>query len=263
MDKLAMVKLAEVNGVIAGLVDEDLVKVASEDEFNALCDLVAENLDDEYDMEDVLNKTAEVVELAEALEAEMEKEAGEAEEVDVNDILAAYGHLTLLKEAEEVDDQSYEEEAGKLKKMLNYVGTKGGKAWEATKGGGKAVGGHIARNWGKYTAGAGTAGAVATLAALAHKGKLGDRGTRALNAVINAGKWVGDKGKGINSAVKGFARPKYDTLLGKMYENPRKSLAAMGVGAGATGYAGYKASKGAYNAIKNLIKKEKGEEAAE
>jgi hypothetical protein len=150
MDKLAMVKLAEVNGVLAGLVDEGLIKISSDEEFDALSELVSDNLDDEYDMDDILNKTAEVMQAADELEEmmageDMEKSAEELIAEEVTPLLAEYGHLALLKEAEEITDQDYEEETGKLKKALN------------------AVGSHVSKNKRKYIAGGTTAAALAAL----------------------------------------------------------------------------------------------------
>ena len=60
MDKIAMVKQAEVTGIIAGLVDTGFLKVASDDEFEALTTIVTDNISNEYDLDDVLLKTAEV-----------------------------------------------------------------------------------------------------------------------------------------------------------------------------------------------------------
>lgn len=218
MDKLAMVKLAEVNGVIAGLVDEGLVKVASEEEFNALCDLVSDDLDDSYDLEDVLNKTAEIVEVAEALDGELEKEASDA--YDTSDILAAYGELTLLKEAGEIDDDTYDQETGTLKKYLNKGKGMASDAWE-----------HVKAHKGGY------ATAAAVLAALgyaAQKGKLGFRKGSVGRQYDKIKKFMDKKYTGSKTYLTG----KYDTA--KNWTKDMAANAADRLIANAAGHAGKK-----------------------
>jgi hypothetical protein len=133
MDKIAMIKQAEVNGVLAALVEKELVKVADDEDFEALTGAIAGSLSEDYDFEEVMDKTAavmeeyyELVEGAEGAEGEEghEKEAGEEGEAeyDERDIMAAYGELTLAKEAGDISEEDFEKEAAKVQQ-----------AWEAIK----------------------------------------------------------------------------------------------------------------------------------
>jgi hypothetical protein len=170
MDKVAMVKQAEVNGVIAGLVDGGYVKLASEDDFNMVCEAVAGNVSDEWDFNEVIEKTAAVMEEVNAIYEQIEADAGVADglrkDASETDLLAAYGELTLKKQAEEIDDETYQAEATKLQKALAATKAGAGKAVDATKdGAGKALG-MLKANKGKVVAGVG-AGAL-TAAGLKH-----------------------------------------------------------------------------------------------
>ena len=170
MDKVAMVKQAEVNGVIAGLVDGGYVKLASEDDFNMVCEAVAGNVSDEWDFNEVIEKTAAVMEEVNAIYEQIEADAGVADglrkDASETDLLAAYGELTLKKQAEEIDDETYQAEATKLQKALAATKAGAGKAVDATKdGAGKALG-MLKANKGKVVAGVG-AGAL-TAAGLIH-----------------------------------------------------------------------------------------------
>jgi hypothetical protein len=172
MDKVAMVKQAEVNGVIAGLVDGGYVKLASEDDFNMVCEAVAGNVSDEWDFNEVIEKTAAVMEEVNAIYEQIEAGAGAPEDLekeastDEVDLLAAYGKLTLMKQAEEIDDETYQTEATKLQKAMAATKAGAGKAVDATKAGaGKALG-LLKANKGKVVAGVG-AGAL-TAAGLKH-----------------------------------------------------------------------------------------------
>lgn len=77
MNKFAhMVKTAEVRGVMAYLVDSKMVKVASEEDFNTLVNVVSDNLEGDYDLNTVLSKTAEILtELTPDVKEEIEKKA--------------------------------------------------------------------------------------------------------------------------------------------------------------------------------------------
>jgi hypothetical protein len=152
MDKIAMVKAAEVRGVLACLLDNDLMKVANEEEFEAVAEIVAENLGDDYTLEDVLDTTAEVIETAEALEnmsdeelaaleaeagevvdegegeiVELEvKEASEKDDVDPVELMNQYGELLMAKEAGEITDAYFEKKAASIQGILQAL--KGGAA---------------------------------------------------------------------------------------------------------------------------------------
>ena len=113
MDKLAAIKMAEVQGVLAALVDAELVKVASEEYFNKLAEVVIENLTDDYDLNEVLEKTAAIIEAVNAEDAEpMEKEAEELDEV--GQALRYHHELVLKKEAGEVSEDEFRKEAGRV-----------------------------------------------------------------------------------------------------------------------------------------------------
>ena len=119
MDKLAAIKMAEVQGVLAALVDAELVKVASEEYFNKLAEVVIENLTDDYDLNEVLEKTAAIIE---AVNAEpMEKEAEELDEV--GQALLYHHELVLKKEAGEVSDEEFRKEAKAIRKAFKEMTT--------------------------------------------------------------------------------------------------------------------------------------------
>ena len=118
-EKLAMVKHAEIGGVVAALIDAEYIKVADEDTFASLVSEVSERVGDDYTLEGVVEKTAEVVKEAIELDAdtidvptEPEKKegpkAGEEvakENMKVND--DTYGGMaaseSITKKASEVD----------------------------------------------------------------------------------------------------------------------------------------------------------------
>lgn len=117
MDKIAMVKVAEVSGVVAAMAEAELIKIASEEMFDTVVDAVAGSLDNDYDLNAVLAKTAEVMSLIED-ENGLEKDAGEAEEVDERAAMAAYGELSLLKEAGDITEEEFAKEAAKISDIL-------------------------------------------------------------------------------------------------------------------------------------------------
>ena len=156
MEKIAMIKTAEVYGVMSSLVENGAVKVASESAFNSLTSIVANTIPGaEYSLEDVLSKTAEVLdevqdmseeelaELAAVIEAEeaaqeaevipedlvdadpeMPKEASENE--NEMDLKAQYGELAMAKVAGDISDEYFDKEASKildaLKGAKSFVG---------------------------------------------------------------------------------------------------------------------------------------------
>ncbi len=62
MDKLAqVVKVAEVRGVTNFLIDTGAIKVASDDEFDALVSSVSQEIGDNYTIDTIINKTAQVL----------------------------------------------------------------------------------------------------------------------------------------------------------------------------------------------------------
>lgn len=118
MDKTAMLKEAEVAGVLAAFTDAGMMpKYASED-FDYLTEKVAENLGDTYTVNDVAYVTdALLKQAAEAAEPEMNKTA---EEMLVDVAGPALGAAYLAKMAGEIDDDQMEEFAeGYVSELLN------------------------------------------------------------------------------------------------------------------------------------------------
>lgn len=131
MNKIAsLVKEAEVRGVLAGLVDGGHLKIASAEDLEALTEVVSGAVEGyDYDLNTILSKTAEVME---ALENEgQDKEASE-DEVDETAVMAAFGELSMMKMAGEIDEESFEKEAANLKAIM-----------EGAKAGAKSIGGKI------------------------------------------------------------------------------------------------------------------------
>ena len=152
MNKIAeLVKEAEVRGVLAALVDGGHLKVASQEEFDALTEVVSASIDGyDHDLNTVLSKTAEVIEYLE--NGDFEKEAGEAE-IDETAVMAAFGELSMMKMAGQIDEEAFAKEANKLQALLDF----GRKAVESTKGAaGRAFAG--AKNVGKEIKDAAVAG---------------------------------------------------------------------------------------------------------
>jgi hypothetical protein len=111
MDKIAQLKHAEVAGVISGLIDGGYIKVASDEDFEALTGAVANSISNDWDLNEVLDKTAEVMEYA---SDDMDKTAEE----QVHDALADFGYLVLMKEAEEISDEDFIEKAAKAQDTI-------------------------------------------------------------------------------------------------------------------------------------------------
>lgn len=139
MDKIAMVKVAEVSGVVAAMAEAELIKIASEEMFDAVVDAVAGSLDNDYDLNAVLAKTAEVMSLIED-ENGLEKDAGEVEEVDERAALAAYGELSLLKEAGDITEEKFAKEAAKISDILAGAKKGAGKVKDFVVKGAKGAG---------------------------------------------------------------------------------------------------------------------------
>lgn len=151
MNKLAA-KQAEVRGALAALVDAGYVKVASENDFDVVADAVEQALPmlGNYDMTDVLSKTAEIMEEVyevygsgaldkRASDEDMEELEKIASEVSEQDILAAYGSLTLQKEAGDISEFEFAKEAGKLNTITDMMRGAGSKV----TGGARSVGRQI------------------------------------------------------------------------------------------------------------------------
>lgn len=119
MDKIAtLVKEAEVRGVLAGLVDAGHLKVASYEDLEALTSAVSSCLDQNYDLDDVLSKTAEVLDYLEN-EDGIEKEAGE---IDETAVMAAFGELSMMKMAGQIDDETFAAAAEELGFQVKEAG---------------------------------------------------------------------------------------------------------------------------------------------
>jgi len=134
MDKLAAeVRKAEVRGFVAALVDTGIIKCA-EDEVAVVEDIIEEHLPEEYNMEDAMAIAADVVDALDA-NAEAEAEGGEVVDpelvgdpemvVEASDktinktaAMAAYGELSMAKEAGEITAEEFEKEALSLQGML-------------------------------------------------------------------------------------------------------------------------------------------------
>lgn len=107
MDKIAeQVKEAEVRGCMAAFVDAGLVKVAGQDEFEALCGAVAANVGDNYDLEKIAAVTDAVI------SGKLQKTA--SAETARN---AALGELLMMKVAGKIDDATFVKTAQELSKM--------------------------------------------------------------------------------------------------------------------------------------------------
>lgn len=126
MNKIAsLVKEAEVRGVLAGLVDGGHLKIASVEDLEALTEAVSGAVEGyDYDLNTILSKTAEVIEAQE--NEGQDKEASE-DEVDETAVMAAFGELSMMKMAGEIDEDSFEKEASKLKAMLEGAKAVGSK----------------------------------------------------------------------------------------------------------------------------------------
>jgi len=166
MEKIAQaVRMAEVNGFVAGLIDMGVIKVASEEEAAVIADVIEEHLPEEYDMNDAMAIASDVVEALEGDEgAEPEAEgdeegmvvqASDYDEVDETALMAAYGELSMAKHAGDISDEEFEKEAKildsffrsgtqnarRVGKALASAKAAPGKAVKATKAGlGKVTG---------------------------------------------------------------------------------------------------------------------------
>ena len=109
MDKLAyLVKEAEVRGVLAGLVDTGHLKVASVEDIDAMAGAVSDMIEGtDYDLDTVLDKTAELIEYLNSDEYAQEEQEKTAGEIDETARMAAFGELSMMKMAGEIDEDSF------------------------------------------------------------------------------------------------------------------------------------------------------------
>lgn len=116
MDKLAQqVKMADVTGCEAAFVRLGLVKVASDEEFNQLCENVCNALGDaDYDLDKIAAVTMQV---QGAGAAPLKKAASANNAPNEAARNAALGELLLMKTAGQIDDATFRQEAEGLMKM--------------------------------------------------------------------------------------------------------------------------------------------------
>lgn len=131
------VKEAEVRGVMAAFVDAGLVKVASENAFDDLCGIVAQNIGMDYDLQKIANVTEAV------LNGGMQKSASQQKTAHETARNAALGELLLMKTAGQIDDATFTREAQGLMKMASPK-------TDAILGGLRAVGGAVKRAPGAF-----------------------------------------------------------------------------------------------------------------
>ena len=101
MDKFAMLKEAEVAGVLSAFMDNGYMAKLASDDFEYVVEKVAENLGDSYTVEDVADVTGAVLN-----GAVMDKTA---EEVFVDNVAPVIGAAYMAKIAGEITDDEMEE----------------------------------------------------------------------------------------------------------------------------------------------------------
>ena len=127
MQKFAhLVKTAEVRGVMAYLVDSEMVKVASAEDFDKLVDVVSGELGEEYDLNTVLSKTAEILDAdpVEGNQKEVEEPAAEGEVKEAQDnyeIERELGRLYMAKEAGEITEEYFQKQAGLVRRGTRHL----------------------------------------------------------------------------------------------------------------------------------------------
>jgi len=182
MDKIAKaVRRAEVNGFVAGLIDSGIMKVANEEEAAVVADVIEEHLPEDYDMEDAMAIAAEVVDAlggeaeGEGYEDEgyeddgMVVEASDKSDVNMAAVMAAYGELTMAKEAGDISEGEFEKQAVTLKGIV-------GGAKNLYKGDYAGFAGQARRHVNAAKQGLGSAfGAKALRRGLSESGEAGDK----------------------------------------------------------------------------------------
>jgi hypothetical protein len=147
MEKLAgLIKQAEVNAFVGALADTGFLKVANEEELAMVADVIAENLPEDYTMEDALALAGEVIEAAEAGEGEEEVipededmvvEAGDRdEEINETAVMAAMGELAMAKMAGEISDEEFAKEALSIEGLVQGAKGLGKKVYTGDDGAG-------------------------------------------------------------------------------------------------------------------------------
>lgn len=106
MDKYAMLKTAEVSGVLAAFVDSGVMPPMDTDDFDYLTEKVAEYLPDQYTVEDIAAVTDAVINDAyDGYDDSMDKTA---EEVLYGDIAPVIGTAYMAKLAGDINDEEFE-----------------------------------------------------------------------------------------------------------------------------------------------------------
>lgn len=101
MDDISMVKQAEVSGVLSAFVDYGYMDKLAEDDFAELVEKVAEELGDDYTVQDVAYVTDTIL--------NGEDLSKTAEEQIIDEMAPGLGYLCMAKMASEIDDDEFEE----------------------------------------------------------------------------------------------------------------------------------------------------------
>ena len=126
MNKFAhLVKTAEVRGVMAYLVDSEMIKVATQEDFDNLVNTVSESVEGDYDLNTVLSKTAELI----GGESTEDQEKTAADSVSDEEVQRAFGVLAMAKEAGELSAEEFEKQAATLRGLYEGAKGLGRKAW--------------------------------------------------------------------------------------------------------------------------------------
>lgn len=135
MEKLAgLIKQAEVNAFVGALADTGFLKVANDEELAIVADAIAENLPEDYTMEDALGIAGEVIEAMDEGEGEGEvapeeevipededmvvEACDKGEEINEAAAMAAMGELAMAKMAGEISEAEFEKEALSIESLL-------------------------------------------------------------------------------------------------------------------------------------------------
>ena len=246
MDKIAMVKQAEVSGALAALVDEGIVKVASVEDFEGIAQVISENLPEQYDANDFFAKTAEVMDKVYAIyegasveeDEGVEKVAEESmDKVAEEDVLATIGIFALQKEAGEITAEEFQEKTAGLAEVLLSAGKNINK-----------VTGAVSKGAGKVKDGAGWISEKAGLKALKEKALSSESGAKAIKKLKDGSEYVkgGFKAKKLRQALKGtqLAKRAPGTMEAPSLAPGVKQLMAAygtaGAGVAGAGYGGKK-----------------------
>lgn len=252
MDKVAeQVKTAEVNGFTGALIDAGFLKVANDEEAAAVAEIIAEQLPEDYTLEDAMAIAAEIIAILEEEEGggeaavpaedvgedDMVVEASEKPQYTESQVMAAYGELNMAKEAGDISDEVFEKEAASLQGLLQSIKGAGKAAYKGDIGAGAkglaSNAGSGARSFGRKLVGKDYRGS----AAASREAKA--TGSSAMNKLKSQG--VDTSGAMANRAAK----PLYDAKEAIKYTGSNrkkelmKMLGAQTATAGAAGGAGY------------------------